>query len=728
MSLDALETWVTLTWLPLVAEATVASSLVSCVVILVWLAVRRRASAHLGYALALLPLVPFVIPLRGLAPVHLPSPFPAQEPGPSLTGASVTLEPLGLELDALTLEEESLPGLPVGTAPTPSAALPHLAARESWIDRWPLGLFLLWSVVGLAVAARWLLAQHRTRRLVRRARPLGDPRARLVLRRILRQAGLQDSLRVAQSDEVGAPAVSGLWRPTLLLPPELAEHLNDRALAWSVHHELAHLRRHDLWVASLQRLLVVLWWFHPFVHLANRVAGELRECACDEAALARMPQLPRREAALALVDWIEAARKPQARDLSLASLNSEKSSLEKRIMRLIDTRRPTRKGLTPAAAGLLSLTLVASFASAQLSLTPHPGQEPEQAHQDGPRVELGEVTSEEEQEAPGQDAARAAVERALDWLVKDQQDTGRWGTGHPESKMAGEFTDVGVTALAIEALLGSEDPEHRDAAGKGLAWMAAVQDPESGLFGRKESFGYVQSHALAARLWFRVHGDQLEGRNLEVAQRALHFIHSSRNPYAGWRFDSPPAGDNDSLVTSLMLRALMAAEAAGLEVDQAALKGGAMFLDEVTEPSNGRVGYTRRGGPPGRLATKRDDFPVEYSEYPTAVALLARLDMREDPVERIDMILGSSLVAGAPPRWDPVEGTNDAYHWLFGTEALRQMGGVGWKRWRRDLYAALGGSQREDGSWPLQDAWSGKADRAHITAVYALALQQALRD
>lgn len=728
MSVETLEAWVTRTWLPFVAEATVASALVSCVVILVWLAVRRRASAHLGYALALLPLVPFVVPLRGLAPVHLPSPFAAQEPAASPTAAGLTPEALGLELGALALEQQSRRGLPAGTAAAVTDALPDPAAPVSWIERWPLGLFLLWSVVGLAVAARWFLAQHRTRSLVHRAEPLGDSRTRLVLRRTLRQAGLQGSLRVAQSHEIGAPAVSGLWRPTLLLPPELAEHLDDRTLAWSVHHELAHLRRHDLWVASLQRALVVLWWFHPFVHLANRIAGELRECACDEAALARMPQLPRREAALALVDWIEAARQPRARDLFLASLNSEKSSLEKRIMRLIDPRRATRKGLTPAAAGLLSLTLVASFASAQLSLTPRPGQEPEQAPQDGPRVELVEVTSEEEHEAPGQDAARAAVERALDWLVKDQQDTGRWGTGHPESKMAGEFTDVGVTALAIEALLGSEDPEHRDAASEGLAWLAAVQDPESGLFGRKESFGYVQSHALAARLWFRVHGDKLAGRNLEVAERALHFIHSSRNPYAGWRFDSPPAGDNDTLVTSLMLRALTAAEEAGLEVDPEALFGGAMFLDEVTDPSTGRVGYTRRGGPPGRLAAKRDDFPVEYSEYPTAVALLARLDMREDPVERLDMILGSSLVAGAPPRWDPLEGTNDAYHWLFGTEALRHMGGVGWKRWQRDLYAALGGSQREDGSWPLQDAWSGKADRAHITAVYALALQQALRD
>ena len=57
-------------------------------------------------------------------------------------------------------------------------------------------------------------------------------------------------------------------------------------MTWVLLHELAHIRRGDLWVVVVQRVVQAVFFFHPAVHLANWIIDELREYACDDAALA----------------------------------------------------------------------------------------------------------------------------------------------------------------------------------------------------------------------------------------------------------------------------------------------------------------------------------------------------------------------------------------------------------------------------------------------------------
>lgn len=741
MRIAELEGWVSQTWWPFVESATLASLFVLVVVACVWLAIRRRASAHLGYALFLLPLVPFVLPLRGLLPLQVETAAPIARwlpgGGPATPLESGQVYESGLQVDWSAAATTGISGepadAPLAGGPRPTAIQIALGRgtrpRDAGTWSWPLVAFLLWSTIAALFAARWATRQYRTQRLVRDARPLRDARATLIVRRTLERAGMLHQVRIAVCPGLHAPAVSGLWRPTLLLPPDIAERLDDDTLAWSVHHELAHLARRDLWVASLQRALEVLWWFHPLVWLTNRVVGELRECACDEAALARVPELPRRSAALALVQLVEAARRTDripSPQLNAEFLNPEKNALEKRILRLMDPRRSFQHGLTPAALALLCLTGSAAFASTQLAPIAERGQEPIEVPEVIEDIQEEPVEIIEEVEPDADALARAAVARSLDWLAKAQEKNGRWGTGSPQEPMAGEFNDVGVTAMAIECLLRSEEREHLDAARRGLTWLASVQDAELGLFGEQEAFGFNAGHALATRLWLRVHRGALEGSALDVAQRALDYIYKARNPYSGWRFAYPPIGDNDTFVTSLMLRALAEAKAAGLEVDEQAIEGGVMFLDECTDPATGRTGYETSGGDPARLWGKLEDFPIQYSEYPTAMALLARWDVSLIPQDIDWLIDGGAILARKPPRWGPVAGSIDGYHWMYGTEALRKVGGVGWQRWKHMLIEALVTNQRVDGSWPLMDAWSGKGDYAHMTCVYTRALQEAL--
>ena len=86
-----------------------------------------------------------------------------------------------------------------------------------------------------------------------------------------------------------------------------------------------------------------------------------------------------------------------------------------------------------------------------------------------------------------------------------------------------------------------------------------------------------------------------------AAQRAVNYVHKSRNPYSAWRYRVPPNGENDTSVTAWMVAALKAAQAADLKVDPEAFRGAANWLDEVTDPANGRVGYDALGTTSSRV-------------------------------------------------------------------------------------------------------------------------------
>ncbi|SPE39304.1 putative Antirepressor regulating drug resistance protein [Candidatus Sulfopaludibacter sp. SbA3] len=81
------------------------------------------------------------------------------------------------------------------------------------------------------------------------------------------------------------PGVVGLWRPILLLPAGIAEHLTSPQLEAVLAHELCHVRRRDNLFAAIHMIVEALFWFHPMVWWIGARLVEERERACDEEVL-----------------------------------------------------------------------------------------------------------------------------------------------------------------------------------------------------------------------------------------------------------------------------------------------------------------------------------------------------------------------------------------------------------------------------------------------------------
>ncbi|HEY3742744.1 MAG TPA: M56 family metallopeptidase [Bryobacteraceae bacterium] len=81
------------------------------------------------------------------------------------------------------------------------------------------------------------------------------------------------------------PGVFGIFRPVLLLPEGIAEHMTRSQLDLILEHELCHVRRRDNLTGALHMVVETIFWFHPMLWWIRARLVEERERACDEEVL-----------------------------------------------------------------------------------------------------------------------------------------------------------------------------------------------------------------------------------------------------------------------------------------------------------------------------------------------------------------------------------------------------------------------------------------------------------
>jgi hypothetical protein len=333
-------------------------------------------------------------------------------------------------------------------------------------------------------------------------------------------------------------------------------------------------------------------------------------------------------------------------------------------------------------------------------------------------------------------STEAAVDAALLWLSAHQSANGGWearGFGgwckgaRVEDVSTGdegsERHDVGATGLAVLAFLGTGRTElgegpHAAAIRRGLDWLVAAQKPD-GSIGFDAGQG-IYDHAIATLALVEAVG--LTGKRAAPAQKAIDFLLSVRNPTGVWRYGVRPR-DGDTSVTGWAMMPLEAARRVGdadreagrgafLDVSDAPWPAIALWVDTMTLPNTGLVGYTSRSA---------------HSPTNTAVGVLARVFLGEDPTRAVLLRKGMDSVLAAAS-------SSDAYAysgWYFGSLAAHEVGGATWDAWSRLLVDRLLPTQRTGddpcgvaGSFdPGTDVWMSAGGRVASTAIAALSLE-----
>ena len=335
-------------------------------------------------------------------------------------------------------------------------------------------------------------------------------------------------------------------------------------------------------------------------------------------------------------------------------------------------------------------------------------------------------------------ASELAVERAIDWLTRHQDEDGRWDAGiaryldgtpvkgdddytvhcPPGETCFGECAyweaDTALTGLALLTYLGAgythRDGRYADNVGRGLDFLLEQQKRDGDLRGRSRVVG-MYCHAMATLALCEAYALTGDSRLRDPVERAVAFMVSARAADGlAWRY-APGAPAGDTSILGWVVMGLKSAKEIGIPIpnESSIRRGTLLWLEKVaTGDSGGLARYQ-----PGESVT------------PTMTA--------EAWVCRQFLGVGgpgpaSSEAADFLQKNESDRGPTNVYYWYYATLALYQHGGEPWSRWNDRLRDKLVGLQRDSGhqkgSWePDTSLYGSKGGRIYCTALAALTLE-----
>ena len=353
-----------------------------------------------------------------------------------------------------------------------------------------------------------------------------------------------------------------------------------------------------------------------------------------------------------------------------------------------------------------------------------------------PRLEPDRSTR--AQRTGGSAASEMAVERALDWLARHQDDDGRWDGGvaryedgapvkgddsftvhcPPGETCFGECAyweaDTALTALALLTYLGAgythNDGRYAEVVGKGLDFLIEQQKPDGDLRGRSKVVG-MYCHAMATLALCEACALTADDKLRRPATNAVAFLVNSRaRDGLAWRY-APGAPVGDTSILGWVVMGLKSAKEVGISIpaESSVRRGTLLWLDKVaTGQSKGLARYQ----------------PWEsVTPTMTAEAWVCRQFLGVGGPGPSSSEAAQFLLENVSDR-----GTSNVYYWYYATLALYQHGGEPWSKWNAKIRDRIVGLQstagHQTGSWePDTSLYGAKGGRIYCTTLAALSLE-----
>lgn len=160
-------------------------------------------------------------------------------------------------------------------------------------------------------------------------------------------------------------------QPYIVIPDNMLTYEQD-GLKFILRHELAHLRTGHPLQLFLQRLVEILFWFHPVVWWASREWSMAREFQCDDEAVeSRGDIVQYLKTLLTIVEQTAREERPLA-TLAFVRNRCEMAERSRRLVRLAqqDTPATSSENSTPHAGFATALLLTAGLANVLLVWLP----------------------------------------------------------------------------------------------------------------------------------------------------------------------------------------------------------------------------------------------------------------------------------------------------------------------------------------------------------------------
>jgi hypothetical protein len=313
----------------------------------------------------------------------------------------------------------------------------------------------------------------------------------------------------------------------------------------------------------------------------------------------------------------------------------------------------------------------------------------------------GDAFNVEAREYLGTPQSEAAVNRGLEFLLKQQQADGHWNSGSYQA-------DSAVSGLCTMAFLASG---HQPGRGKYGALLDRASDyltdsvQRNGLIGRPGSGNAgppMYGHGFATLALAEIYGMTKRPDLRTKLESAVQLILAAQNVEGGWRY-RPDATDADISVTAVQVLALRAAHNAGIKVPEETVRKALGYIKRCQNNADGGFSYqaATRGSGPARTGAGVTCLMIS-GEKASRECRAGFQYLQEHPLETYEWAYRQ----------------HEFYAYYYCTQAYYQVGGAPWKTWFTMLRERLIEKQnKQDGSWV------DSPGKEYATAMAVLALQ-----
>ena len=160
-------------------------------------------------------------------------------------------------------------------------AVPSESVQSSTFNIWNV-VFIVWAVGMVISLIHFAVRNKAFCKSIRRLSRSAGRDTQILADGIATSMGIWSEVRVLVLKGLASPMMTGLFKPTILLPER---KISQTELRLILRHELTHFKHKDLWFKLLFTACRAVYWFDPIMLLIERSIDRECEHFCDSSVM-----------------------------------------------------------------------------------------------------------------------------------------------------------------------------------------------------------------------------------------------------------------------------------------------------------------------------------------------------------------------------------------------------------------------------------------------------------
>lgn len=234
------------------------------------------------------------------------------------------------------------------------AAVSSESVQSSTFNIWDI-VFIIWAVLVVISLVHFAVRYKAFCKSIRRLSKPVDNQTQILADEIATTMNIWSEVRVLVLKGLASPMMTGLFKPTILLPER---KISQTELRLILRHELTHFKHKDLWFKLLFTACRAVYWFDPIMLLIDRCIDRECEYFCDSSVMKGKNTETRKRYCESILDTASAQSRHAGglRPVMATNFCISKKGLKHRLG-LILSKRAKKKYLAVCAAAV-ALTAV----------------------------------------------------------------------------------------------------------------------------------------------------------------------------------------------------------------------------------------------------------------------------------------------------------------------------------------------------------------------------------